>query len=48
MTKRFKKFLSDFQHSEMTEQYNALEKEYEEWKGNLPQSDDMLIIGIRF
>ncbi len=34
-------------NSELEEQKNILEKTFEDWKGNLEQVDDVLIIGIR-
>jgi len=34
-------------HKSMNEQKNALDKTFESWKGDLEQTDDVLVIGIR-
>ena len=34
-------------HLPMKEQRDTLEKEYDDWKGELEQVDDMLVIGIK-
>jgi hypothetical protein len=31
----------------MTEQYNQLNTEFENWRGNLEQIDDICVIGVR-
>ena len=45
--KAFKQLLIDIQPLNMEEQQNALNKNIEEWKGNMEQVDDILIIGTR-
>ncbi len=46
-TGNFKKLLADIHHLPMHEQKEMLEKKTEEWKGNIEQVDDILVIGIR-
>ncbi len=48
MTKRFRNFISEISPLPMTEQKMALSEELKEWKGNGPQTDDVLVLGIRF
>ncbi|MFH2096098.1 MAG: tetratricopeptide repeat protein [Bacteroidota bacterium] len=43
----FKNFLLSVQDKEMAEQKLLLEQEFENWKGNHEQVDDVLIIGIK-
>ena len=31
----------------MTEQHNQLDAEFENWRGNLDQIDDVCVIGVR-
>ncbi len=45
--KRFKKFLMSISHLPADEQINLLEKEFENWRGNNPQIDDVTILGLR-
>lgn len=47
MTKNFKKLLQSIQHLGMPEQEEHLDNAIENWKGNLEQVDDILVIGIR-
>jgi serine phosphatase RsbU (regulator of sigma subunit) len=42
-----KKLLLDIHGRSMTEQKNFLDRQFEEWKGNTEQVDDVFIIGIR-
>lgn len=44
---KFKELLINIQQHPMPEQRNILEKEFNDWKGNLEQVDDVLVIGIR-
>ncbi|MGM0496770.1 MAG: SpoIIE family protein phosphatase [Bacteroidota bacterium] len=44
----FRKLLLDNHHKPMEEQKAALNESLHEWKGSLPQTDDILIIGVRF
>ena len=47
MTGRFAKFLHGLAAYPLDEQYGILEKELNDWKGDLAQVDDILVIGIR-
>lgn len=47
MTKRFRNYLLLISHLPMAEQKRRLEEEFEKWQGNSPQTDDVLVIGIR-
>lgn len=47
MYKQFKELLINIQDMSMPEQCAALHKRFEAWKGNLPQVDDVLVIGIK-
>ncbi len=44
---RFKKLLIEIQDKKMKEQKEILNGHFEQWKGNLEQVDDILVIGIR-
>jgi len=45
--KQMQEKLIAISHQPLAEQKQELEKEFEEWKGNLEQVDDVLVIGIR-
>ncbi|MBL7931688.1 MAG: redoxin domain-containing protein [Bacteroidia bacterium] len=47
MYKRFKETLLSLQNRSMAEQKTELFRIFQEWKGNLEQVDDVLVIGIR-
>jgi hypothetical protein len=47
MTKRFKEILLSIQHLPMPEQGNYLDKFITDWRGNMEQTDDVLVIGVR-
>ncbi len=47
MTKRFKEILLSIQHLSMPEQGNYLDKFITDWRGNMEQTDDVLVIGVR-
>jgi len=47
MTRKFKEILLSIQHLSMPEQEKYLDDFIENWKGNLEQTDDILVIGIR-
>ncbi|MBI4931719.1 MAG: SpoIIE family protein phosphatase [Bacteroidetes bacterium] len=46
--KQFQELLLSIQENSMAEQKNILEKAIENWKGNLEQVDDILVIGLKF
>ncbi|TAL61665.1 MAG: hypothetical protein EPN85_04200 [Bacteroidetes bacterium] len=48
MFKRFEKLLTDIHHLTMREQKSMLDSTYKNWKGDLEQVDDVLIIGFKF
>jgi sigma-B regulation protein RsbU (phosphoserine phosphatase) len=45
--KQFQEYLISIQHLPMKEQQQMLEKKHLDWKGNLEQVDDILVIGIK-
>lgn len=47
-TKRFKELLVKNSSQNMQEQLHSIESFFDEWKGNIEQLDDILVIGIRF
>ena len=47
MTKKFKEILLGIQHLPMPEQEKYLDDFIEKWKGNLEQTDDVLVIGVK-
>jgi serine phosphatase RsbU (regulator of sigma subunit) len=47
MTARFKQFLMSICQLPMEQQKRKLEQEYEDWRGQAPQLDDLLVIGVR-
>ncbi|MBK7134378.1 MAG: tetratricopeptide repeat protein [Bacteroidales bacterium] len=47
-TKKFKDLLINNCHLSMNEQKEVLENAFEEWKSNIEQIDDILVIGIKF
>lgn len=47
-TKRFKQLLLDIQEKPMKEQGEILDKEIDDWRGDVEQIDDVIIIGVRF
>jgi serine phosphatase RsbU (regulator of sigma subunit) len=48
MAKRFSKLLLDIHHLPLEEQSNKLSQAFEKWKGHNDQTDDVLVMGIRF
>jgi serine phosphatase RsbU (regulator of sigma subunit)/ligand-binding sensor domain-containing protein len=48
MYKRFKEFLVEIHQKPMEEQRNILEKEALDWRGDMEQIDDHIIMGIKF
>ena len=47
MKKNFKNLLLDIQHKSMPDQHDYLNTYIENWKGNMEQTDDILVIGVR-
>ncbi len=45
-SKKFKQLLLDIQNSTMQQQKVIIEKQFEEWKGDLPQVDDVVVTGF--
>ncbi len=46
--KPFKELLLDIVEKPMAEQKQLLEKAFSDWKGDLEQVDDVLVMGIKF
>lgn len=47
MRSRFMQMLLDIQHLSMEDQQKAINKTFEQWKGDNEQVDDVLVIGLR-
>ena len=47
MTKRFRNTLMETSRKGMNEQENDLDELFKEWKGENPQTDDVLVIGVK-
>jgi hypothetical protein len=47
MFKRFEKLLTEIHPLTMRQQKSSLESTYKDWKGELEQVDDILIIGFK-
>ena len=47
MNRRWKELLSSVQSLNMIDQKKAIEDCFNEWRGNVEQTDDMLVIGVR-
>lgn len=47
MTKRFKETILSVQNKTMYEQGNHLKEYFINWKGNMEQTDDVLVIGFK-
>jgi len=46
-TKKFKAFLETISNLPMPEQKKLLDTEFETWRGKLPQTDDVLVVGLK-
>jgi serine phosphatase RsbU (regulator of sigma subunit) len=46
-TKAFKQLLADIQSKSMEEQHEILNKTIDEWRGDIEQIDDIIVLGIR-
>ncbi len=44
---RFKKFLISIHHKPMAEQHELIRKEFEKWKGDEDQIDDVIVFGVK-
>jgi serine phosphatase RsbU (regulator of sigma subunit) len=47
MTKKFKETIVDIQNKTMEEQHTYLDSFIEQWRGNVEQTDDILVIGVK-
>lgn len=47
LTKNFREMLIEINQFSMEEQYRELERRLIEWKGEVPQTDDILVIGLK-
>ena len=47
-SKKFKQLLINIHQKPMQVQKELLEKEYEEWRHDIEQIDDIIVMGIRF
>ncbi len=47
MSKKFKRLLQSIQKKSMAEQREILNKTIDEWRGETPQIDDIIVLGIR-
>ncbi len=48
LTKRFRNYLLSISHLPMGEQHEKLYEEITTWRGNSPQTDDILIMGVKY
>jgi serine phosphatase RsbU (regulator of sigma subunit) len=48
MVKKFKNLLKEIEHLPMPNQKEFLERGFEDWKGFGRQTDDVLVLGLRF
>lgn len=48
MSKRFRQLIMEAYGKPMNEQRELLDREFEAWKGNIDQVDDVVVIGVRF
>jgi len=48
MQKRLISFLSGFNGTPFVEQKQVLDREFEQWKGDFEQMDDVLVLGVKF
>jgi serine phosphatase RsbU (regulator of sigma subunit) len=46
--KRLRNLIRESQHLPMDEMHDAFDREWEGWRGDHKQTDDVLLIGIRF
>lgn len=48
LTKRFRNYLLSISHLPMEEQKEKLYKEVSEWRGGMSQTDDILVMGVKY
>ena len=48
MSKNFTQLLLEIHHMPMEKQKELLDSAIEEWKGNNVQTDDILVMGVKF
>ncbi len=48
MSKTFKELLTEIQPKPLEEQREILDQRIDAWRGDIPQVDDMIVIGLRF
>jgi CheY-like chemotaxis protein len=48
LSKRFRELILSIHERPMADQHKILEQTFEDWRGNKPQLDDVLVIGIRY
>jgi serine phosphatase RsbU (regulator of sigma subunit) len=48
MSQQFEKLIKNIHNLPMTAQYDKLEENYQQWKGDRKQIDDILVVGIKF
>lgn len=47
MIKRFRNFLTEVHQKPMSQQMEIIDQEFKDWKGDLEQVDDVIVMGIR-
>ena len=47
-SRRFKQLLQEIHHKSLDEQKVLLEKAYEDWRRDIEQIDDIMVMGIKF
>jgi len=47
-SRKFKQLLINIHQKPLHEQKEILEKEYQEWRQNIEQIDDIMVMGIKF
>ena len=47
MSKNFKKLIEDGANSPMSDLKTKLDDEFEAWRGNTPQTDDVVVLGVQ-
>jgi len=48
MYKQFRDLILSVQDYSMEKQKDVLEKNFDEWKGESPQIDDVIVMGVKF